>query len=221
MDQSMCELGKVRGGRGCLTVKEQAGELDTDIAVPLCHSSALNLMWDVHGLELLDLAEDAVLCPEADDDLGHAEEEGLNPVFHEFSVKAKLVVVVADFGARLELHPVDRGSWCLGFRVPDLSASASGVRKLQGGYLLASTSPPRQTTELPKPVRTTEQYCSLLLTTSLSLFSMYSRDVSPHGRGIVLRVSNLYPVRVLVKHIEPAGVRFTPVLHDPTWDPAP
>lgn len=44
---------------------------------------------------------------------------------------------------------------------------------------------------LPTPVRTTEQYCALLLTTSFSRFSMYSREVSPHGLGSVERVSNL------------------------------
>lgn len=36
---------------------------------------------------------------------------------------------------------------------------------VQGGEnMLASTSPPRQRTVFPMPVRTTEQYCSLLLT---------------------------------------------------------
>lgn len=66
---------------------------------------------------------------------------------------------------------------------------------------------------LPNPVRTTEQYCSLLLTISSSRFSMYSLDTSPQGRGIVLRVSNLYPgvcqfgTRVTQK------VRCTPKLH--------
>lgn len=43
------------------------------------------------------------------------------------------------------------------------------------------------------PVRTTEQYCSLLLTTCLSLFSIKSLDVSAHGAGSVDKVSNLYP----------------------------
>jgi hypothetical protein len=107
-----------RGERG-LTIKEEARKFDADITVPLCHSAALNFIWDVHSLELLDLAEDAVLCSEADDDLGHAEEEGLDPVFHELSVKPKLVVLVADFGARFELDPVDGCSRCLRLRVPD------------------------------------------------------------------------------------------------------
>lgn len=65
--------------------------------------------------------------------------------------------------------------------------------------LLASTSPPRQSVVLPTPVRTTEQYCSLLLTTSFSRFSMKSREVSAQGFGSVDKVSNLYPVMVISK----------------------
>lgn len=42
---------------------------------------------------------------------------------------------------------------------------------------LASTSPPMQMTVSPMPVRTTEQYCALLLTTSFTRFSMSSREV--------------------------------------------
>jgi hypothetical protein len=102
--------------------------------------------------------------------------------------------MVADFGARFEFDPVNGRSRCPWLRVPDcIGVSIVVMRICKGRRVLASTSPPRQTTELPKPVRTTEQYCSLLLTNSLSRFSMYSRDVSAHGCGIVLRVSNLYP----------------------------
>lgn len=57
--------------------------------------------------------------------------------------------------------------------------------------VLASTSPPRHMVDLPIPVRTTEQYCALLLTTWFSRFSMYSRDVSGHVLGRVESVSNL------------------------------
>lgn len=62
------------------------------------------------------------------------------------------------------------------------------------GDLLASTSPPKQRIVLPMPVRTMEQYCSLLLTTWLSRLSMKSLDVSAQGDGSVDSVSNLYPV---------------------------
>lgn len=57
--------------------------------------------------------------------------------------------------------------------------------------VLASTSPPRHRVALPIPVRTTEQYCSLLLTMWFSRSSMYSRDVSAQGVGRVARASNL------------------------------
>jgi hypothetical protein len=67
----------------------------------------------------LDVPEDAVSVAETDNDLGHAEEEGLNPVLHEFPIKRELVVLAADLGARLELYPVDGGSWCGRLRVPD------------------------------------------------------------------------------------------------------
>lgn len=59
--------------------------------------------------------------------------------------------------------------------------------------LLASTSPPRQRIVLPTPVRTTEQYWALLLTTSFSRFSMNSLEVSDQVFGNVDKVSNLYP----------------------------
>ena len=62
---------------------------------------------------------------------------------------------------------------------------------MQRCNVLASTSPPRQSTVLPIPVRTTEQYCSLLQTTCSSRLSINSREVLPKISGMVERVSNL------------------------------
>lgn len=67
------------------------------------------------------------------------------------------------------------------------------------GDILASTSPPRHSVVLPMPVRTTEQYWALLLTTSFSRFSMKSLDVSAQVFGNVDKVSNLYPEKRLVR----------------------
>ena len=41
----------------------------------------------MRGLELFQAQEDAVLRPEADDDAGHAEEEGLGPELEELAVE--------------------------------------------------------------------------------------------------------------------------------------
>lgn len=55
----------------------------------------------------------------------------------------------------------------------------------------ASTSPPMISLALPIPVRTTEQYWALLLTTRSSRVSMNSRVVGSHWSGSSDRVSNL------------------------------
>jgi hypothetical protein len=55
----------------------------------------------------------------------------------------------------------------------------------------ASTSPPITSFVDPIPVRTTEQYCDLLLTTISPRDSIYSREHSAQGFGSSERVSNL------------------------------
>jgi hypothetical protein len=88
----------LKKGTGDLTLEEEGGKPDADIAIPLGQSSALDRIRDVHGLELLDFSEDAVPCPKTDNDLWHTEEERLDPVFHELPIKDKLVVVGHDLG---------------------------------------------------------------------------------------------------------------------------
>ncbi len=110
------KLGKRQEG---LTLEKEAGKFDADVAVPLGHASALDIVWDRHGPKLLDPLEDAVSASETDNDFGDAEKEGLDPVLHEFSIKGKLVIVAVHLSARLELHPVDGGARSLGFCVPD------------------------------------------------------------------------------------------------------
>jgi hypothetical protein len=158
---------------GFLTVEKERGKLDTDVAIPLRHAPALDFIRKTHRLELFNAGEYAVGCPEADYDLGDAEKKGLDPKSHGFPVKLEPVVLAADFGACLEFYPFYGISWSCGLCVPDcLKVSILGFRGGKCDCLLASTSPPRQTMVLPKPVRTTEQYCSLLLTISSPRFSM-------------------------------------------------
>lgn len=194
---SVCVGVKKDAGSWELTVEEEACKSDADVTIPLGHSSPLDIIRYADCRKLLDAPEDALSVAETDDNLGHAEEEGLDPEFHEFAIKHELVVLAAYLNARLKLHPVNGGSWRRRFCVPDCAQKSVYwlLERDWKRHSLASTSPPRQTVVLPNPVRTTEQYCSLLLTISSFRFSMYSLGVSPHGRGSVLRVSNLYPER--------------------------
>lgn len=70
-------------------------------------------------LNLVDIDEYAVPGPEADDDLGDAEEEGLDPVLHELAMEALHVLGAPDLGCGLELDPVDRPALFCRFGVPD------------------------------------------------------------------------------------------------------
>lgn len=70
-------------------------------------------------VNLLDLGEDAIPGAEAHDDLGHAEEEGLDPELHELAVEHVVIVRPADLVRGLELDPVDGRALLLWFRVPD------------------------------------------------------------------------------------------------------
>lgn len=106
-------------GRAEPTLQEETGELDAHIPVPARHTPALYLIRNANCFELFDVGEDAVHVAEADDDLGHAEQEGLDPIPHQLAVKLELIVGPADLGARFELDPVDGLSWCLGLFVPD------------------------------------------------------------------------------------------------------
>lgn len=74
-------------------------------------------------LKLLHIDQDAVDRSEADDDLGDAEEERLDPVFHELLVEFDHGVVAADLARGLELDPVDWASLFEGLRVPDYVTS--------------------------------------------------------------------------------------------------
>lgn len=47
---------------------------------------------DLRGLQVLQAQEDAALGAEADDDAGHAEEEGLGPELEEFAVEESEVL---------------------------------------------------------------------------------------------------------------------------------
>lgn len=69
-------------------------------------------------LNLLDICEDAITRAEADDDLWDAQQEGLDPILHEFAVEVFYVAVVADLGCCFELDPVDGASFVLRLGVP-------------------------------------------------------------------------------------------------------
>lgn len=62
-------------------------------------------------------------------------------------------------------------------------------------------------------VRTIEQYCSLLLTTSASRLSISSLVHSDHGRGSTESDSNLYPAERSELLLNSGAVEATPVLH--------
>lgn len=183
-------------------------EIDAHVGVPSRALSRVHRLRNTLRLNLLDLNQDAVSCAKSHYNLGDAKEERLDPELHELAVEIVEIAGGADLHGGFELDPVDglTGGW---FRVPYFGCgrrwiSMTGVnffigkeqetghgRKGAGINVLASTSPPRQRTVLPMPVRTTEQYCSLLLTTWFSRSSMYSLDVSCHVLGRVERVSNL------------------------------
>ena len=113
----VCEDGKdeING----LTLEKGAGKVDARVAVPPGLAPPLNGGRYAAGLELLELDEDTVAGPEADDDLWHAKQERLDPELHELALKVVHVAVRADLGRRLELDPVDRLPWYVGLRVPD------------------------------------------------------------------------------------------------------
>lgn len=70
------------------------------------------------SLYLIDIGEDTVTGPEADNDLGDTKEEGLDPVFHEFAVEIFHVLCPPDFSRCFELDPVDRAALLWRFGVP-------------------------------------------------------------------------------------------------------
>lgn len=70
-------------------------------------------------LYLVDIDEHPVAGAETDNDLGDAEEEGLNPELHELAMEVLHVVGAADLGRRLEFDPVDGAALLLWLGVPD------------------------------------------------------------------------------------------------------
>jgi hypothetical protein len=81
--------------RGQLTLEKVGTEIDAHIAVPRGPLLTGNGVGNGGRLDLLEGGEDAVLGAEADDDLGHAEEEGLEPELEELAVEVFHVAVVA------------------------------------------------------------------------------------------------------------------------------
>lgn len=100
-------------------LQERSRKVDTNVGVPGGVRPRVDRLGDLLRLNLLDVDEDAVASAEADDDFGHAEEEGLDPVLHELAVEGFHVAGVADLRARFELDPVDGGAFFVGFAVPD------------------------------------------------------------------------------------------------------
>lgn len=107
-----------------LTFQEATREVDTHVAVPLPAPPGHRRRYR-GDVDLLQLLEDPVPGPEPDDDLGHAEEEGLDPELEQLALEVLPVPVVADVNGGLELDPVD-GVASLGrFGVPDCWVVAS------------------------------------------------------------------------------------------------
>lgn len=145
-----------------LTLEKRPCKVHTHVCIPARCPPCRHGRGDTLRVYVCDVHEDAVAGPEPDDDLGNAEQEGLYPVLHELAVEILFVAIVADLRASLELNPIDGLGPIFGKGVPDYVVRwfVCEVRK----DILASTSPPRQRTVLPMPVRTTEQYCAVLLT---------------------------------------------------------
>lgn len=70
-------------------------------------------------LNLVDVNENTIAGAEANNDLGDAEKEGLDPVLHQLPMEGVHVARRTDLDARLQLDPVDRAALLLGLRIPD------------------------------------------------------------------------------------------------------
>lgn len=86
----------------------------------------MHLVWNRRHVDLIDLLEHAVARAEAHDDLGHAEQEGLDPVLEQLTLEVDPVPIVADGEAGLELDPVDGVALFFGLVVPDCG-SGEGI----------------------------------------------------------------------------------------------
>ena len=102
-----------------LTIEKLGCKIDTHVGVPGRVGLGVDNLGYALGLDLVDGGEDAVAGAEADDDAGHVDEEGLDPVLHELAVEGLDGVGVGELGRRLELDPVDRLALFLGLGVPD------------------------------------------------------------------------------------------------------
>lgn len=117
------EVGQAEGLGRIRTFQESRGKVDAHVGVPPGVGPRVDRLRDSLCLDLVEVDEDPVAGAEADDDLGHAEQKGLDSVLHELAVKDVHVPVTPDLGARLQLDPVDGRTLLRGLGVPDLGAS--------------------------------------------------------------------------------------------------
>lgn len=117
-------------GRCSLTFEERRGEIDAQISIPGPFSLALHVAWDTLSVKLLQALKDAVTRTKADDDLGHAEKEGLNPEFEKFPLKLDHITIILNRLGRLQLHPIDWVLLVFRLAVPDYQATGQVRSKL-------------------------------------------------------------------------------------------
>lgn len=91
------------------TIQKGGSEINTKITIPSPVPHPLNLVWNLLRLQLLQLLQYTVPIPKAHNDLGHTEQEGLDPEFEEFALVSDFVsVVVFDLGRGFQFDPIDR-----------------------------------------------------------------------------------------------------------------
>lgn len=110
---------KTTSAEGKPTIQESSRKINAHISIPSWIRACVHRSRDPLCLNLLHLCKYAVPSPEAYDDLGHAQEKGLDPELHELAVKDVHVVRAADVGGGFEFDPVRWGTGDSGFGVPD------------------------------------------------------------------------------------------------------
>ena len=110
---------KTTPAEGKPTIQESPRKINAHISIPSWIRPPVHRSWDPLRLDLLHFREYAVPGPKAYDDLGHAQEKGLDPELHELAVKDVHVVRAADVGGGFEFDPVRWGTGDSGFGVPD------------------------------------------------------------------------------------------------------
>ena len=117
------EKEKRQGGKGDEsqkpTVQKRSPKVEAHVPVPARPLPTRNHVRDAGRLDLIDAAQDAVAVAHADHDLGHAQQERLQPELEELAVEVLDIAGAAHLGRCLELDPFYWGAGLEGLGVPD------------------------------------------------------------------------------------------------------